>query len=308
MSFTKTKDRVWLAYDVFAAWLARRSMPVRKAGYSVFGGVLWLAYAIPQSKVRETFAALAHHTGAASPRRLFAGYVRGFLRGMNRIEQVRHGRTDAVDAMLSIPDQARLDALLKESGVVLVIPHNHASLAMGRGLSQRYPLLALVRSTANERRAASEWDIYRNLGCEFLDVRVENPATVARKVLRALADKRVVIGTVDRIRTAPPEDAPVEASRDTVRALAFGEAVGIPGWPARFAGRGKAPIIPVASVQTEDTITAVLGNAVVPNGDLVETTQAWVSELEAQFRAYPEEWAFALDKYWSRALRDSMTR
>jgi hypothetical protein len=33
-----------------------------------------------------------------------------------------------------------------------------------------------------------------------------------------------------------------------------------------------------------------------------------VENLEALFREHPEEWTFALDKFWSQALRDSVPR
>ena len=306
MSFTRTKDRVWGGYDVFAAWLARRPMPVRKAGYGLFGLVLWVAYILPRSKVRATFRSLAHHVGASSSRRLFHNYVRNFLLGMNRIEQVRHGFTSAIDAMLQIPEQERLDRRLQGGGVLLVIPHAHASLAMGRGLAQRYPLLALVRSTGNERRAASEWEIYENLGCEFLDVRQENPTIVARKVLKALRNGRLVVGIVDRIRTAPPPDRPVDVSSDSVRGASFGEPIGLPGWPGRFSWKAGTPIIPATVVQGPESIILHLGTEVSPTESLVETTQAWIDELERLLKAYPEEWTFSLDKHWSKALRDSM--
>ena len=305
MSFTTTKDRVWVAYDVFAGWLARRSMPVRKAGYGIFGAVLWAAYLWPGGTVRPTIASLAHHAGHPSQRRLFRDYVRGFLRGMNRTEQVRHGRTEAVDAMFRLPDKSRLDAIMEQGGCVLVIPHTHASLAMGRGLARHYDLLALLRSTGNERRAASERQIYANLDCDWLDIRVENPTKVARRVLNALNSGRLVIATVDRINNAPPPDKPVNSSSDTVRATAYGQPIGIAGWPARFSHKAGVPIIPVMAVQTEDTISLILGEAITPTSDIVETTQTWVSEMERLMKTYPDEWTFALDKFWSRALRNA---
>ena len=305
MSFTKTKDRVWVAYDVFAAWLARQPMPVRKVGYGVFGAVLWTAYFLPGNIVRPTFVALSRQAGSTAPGLLFRQYVKGFLLGINRIEQVRHGYTDAIDGMLHIPEQEKLETLLRSGGVVLVLPHTHASFAMGRGLARRYPLLALVRSAANERRAASEWEVYANLGCEVLDVRLEKPTTVARKLLAALNDGRLVVGTVDRIREAPPPQYPVDAPGDTVRAMAFGQAIGITCWPARFALKAAAPILPATVVQTADTISLRLGAAVEPKAELLATTQDWVDELENLLRTYPDEWTFALDKHWSRVLRNS---
>lgn len=305
MSFTTTKDRVWVVYDVLAAWLARRSTPVRKIGYSVFGAVLLTAYALPRNSVRPTFVALARLAGAGAPRVLFGKYVKGFLRGINRIEQVRHGFTDVIDDMLRIPDEERLESILSTRGVVLAIPHTHSSLAMGRGLSRRYPILAVVRSTANEKRAASEWQIYKNLGCEFLDIRLESATSVARKILGALNDGRIVVGTVDRLQPPPPIQHPIDAAKDTVRAQAFGEPIGIAGWPARFASKAGAPILPATVVQAADTISLRLGAAVEPSDDTLATTQAWVAELEKLLRTHPEEWTFALDKYWSRILRDA---
>lgn len=276
MSFTRTKDRVWVVYDAVASWLARRSMPIRKAGYSIFGLVLWIAYFLPGSTVRATFRSLASQVGAASAARLFHKYVRAFLLGLDRIEQVRHGYTDAIDAMLRIPEEERLKLLLKGGGLLLLLPHAHATLAMGRGLAGHYPLLALVRSTSDKRRAMSELQIYKNLGCEFLDIGSENPATVARKVLRALNNGQMVVAIADRIRTAPPSERPVVGSSDIVRAISFGEPVGVAGWPSRFAWKANVPIVPATVVQTKSTISLQIGAAVTPTADLVETTQTWV--------------------------------
>lgn len=303
MGFKETKDRIWVYYDAGASWLAHRPMPVRKAGYGVFGLVLWIAYLVPGTNLRATFEALSRHVGAPSPLRLFHAYVRGFLRGLNRIEQVRHGRTDAIDAMLRIPEKERLDDLLEGGGVLLLVPHAHATLAMGRGLSRLYPYLALVRSTADKRRAASELDIYRNLGCDFLDIQLENPTVVARQVLTALRQGRLVVAIADRLRALPPGDGPIDVSLDMVRARSFGAPIGIASWPARFAHRAKAPIIAATVVQTSDTIELRMGSAVTPTDDLSGTTQAWVDELERLIRSAPQEWTFALDRHWSKALR-----
>lgn len=304
MSFSKTKDRVWVGYNKVASWLARQSTPVRKIGYGAFGVVLWIAYLLPGNMVRPTFVALANHVNIKNTRKLFADFTRGFCRGMNRIEQVRHGRTDAIDAMLRIPEEKRLKDLMHAGGAILVIPHTHASLAMGRGLAQRFPMLALVRTTGgDERRASSELEIYENLGCDFLDIRVETPTNVARQVLSALKNGKLVVGTVDRIRQAPSPEAPIEPKSDTVRAMAFGQPIGITGWPARFAPKAEVPIVPATVLQSKDSITLCLGDSVTASADLLETTQNWVAELEKMLRLHPQEWTFALDKFWSKALR-----
>ncbi len=306
MDFTSVKNNVWVVYDVFAAWLARRSMPVRKIGYGFFGAILWIAYILPGSSIRKTFAALASLVDYGNPTRLFRGYVRGLMRGMNRIEQLRHGYTDSVEAMFDFPEEARLRALLEKGGVVMVFPHTHSNLAMGRGLSQLFPLLFLVRSTTNEKRAASEKEIYDHMGSEFLDVRFAPPAVVARQVLKKLKGKGLVLGTVDRINFPPPEKRPIDTGGDLVRVEAFGEAVGMTGWPARFTARASGTILPAYVVQTEDKISLRLGPEVTPTDDLRATTQAWTDEMMALIRANPEEWTFALDKHWSRTLKQAV--
>lgn len=303
-SFSKTKNRIWAGYNLFAGWLARQPMAVRKVGYGVFGAILWLAYILPGNMVRPTFVALAQQTGVTNTRRLFSDFVRGFCRGMNRIEQVRHGRTDAVDAMLRLPDEDRLKEVLAQGGAIIAIPHTHASLAMGRGLGRRYPILALVRTTGgDDKRASSETEIYDNLGCEYLDIRIEKPAFVARKVLTALNNGRLVVGTVDRITHAPNE--PVDAARDLVRVAAFGQPIGITGWPARFGNKAGVPIIPSTITQTKDTISLHLGNSIIADADVPGTTQRWTDELIRMVTTHPDEWTFALDKFWSKAMRAS---
>ena len=272
-------------------------------GYSVFGAVFWVAYALPGSKVRATFYALAGHVREPSPTQLFRRYVSGLLRGLDGAEQVRHGYTDAIDAMLEIPERARLEGYLQEGGVILALPHAHASLAGGRAMSMQYPLIALVRTAQNKKRALGEYQTYAQFNCDCLDVRYESPSVVARRVLSTLKNRQMVLGTVDRLRSPPPADSPVASARDLVRAEAFGQPIGIAGWPARFGAKSGARIVPTIVTQSRGKLTVVLGKAVQPEGELVADTQAWVSELEALLRAHPEEWTFALDRQWSRVLR-----
>ena len=174
---------------------------------------------------------------------------------------------------------------------------------MPRGLSRQYDILALVRPTTNEKRAASEREIFANLGGEVLDVRKESPATVARTVLKALKGGRLILAAADRLADAPPEETPIDAGRDLVRVEAFGQPVGITGWPARFSAKASAQILPATVVQGDAEISLMLGPVVTPTDDLVDTSQAWVHELEGLIRRHPEEWSFALDKHWSRVLK-----
>lgn len=301
MGFSRTKDRVFAGYETISSWLARRPAWVRNGVYRVFGGAFWVAYIFPGASVRPTMLGLTEHLGRGSARGLFRSYIKRFLSGTALAERIRHGFGSDLDGMLTIPDKTRLDALLEDRGVFLALPHLHASFAMIYCLSQSYPVLAVVSLTRNPDRAQAQRDLYGQAGCEILDVRSEEPWIVALKILKALKSGTIVAGTVDRIQKAPSE--PIDKAKDVVRATAFGAPVGYGGWPTRFATKARAPILPAFVEQTDHGVTLILGEAVIPTDDMVETTQAWVSEHERLIGLYPEEWAFSLDKHWSRVLR-----
>lgn len=265
------------------------------------GGLFWVAYVFPGSSARATMASLAHHVGARSKTALFAQYVKRFLRGTDLAERVRHGFASDLDGVLEIDEKARLERMLADGGLFLAMPHLHASIPMCRCLAQEYPVLAVVRLARNAARAQAQRELYRRIGCEFLDVRSEAPGTVARQILKALKAGKIVAGTVDRIQAAPEEA--FDKARDIVRVTAFGEPVGFGAWPVRFASKAQAPLLPAVVEQTPQGMRLVFGPAVVPSGDIVATTQDLVSALEALVRLYPAEWAFSLDKHWSRVLR-----
>ncbi|QXT40792.1 hypothetical protein [Gymnodinialimonas ceratoperidinii] len=301
MGFAATKDRTFAAYEKVSGWIARRPAPVRRAAYGIFGAALWTAYVLPGNLVRPTMQALARHADHPSPTRLFRGFVRKFIAGTDGTEQVRHGFGASIDGSLTIPDKARLDSYLAQGGLFLALPHLHATLAMTRCLAQSYDVLAVVSLTRNENRAAAQKALYSQVDGDFLDARNEEPAAVARQILKALKSGKIVVGTVDRIQKAP--EAPVDRARDVVRVEAFGQPVGFGGWPTRFAAKAGAPLVPAVVAQEGNGISLILGHGAVPEGDLQEATQAWVSELERLLEAYPEEWAFSLDKHWSRTLQ-----
>lgn len=301
MSFSNTKNRLYSVYDRFGRWLARRSHPIRRAVYSVFGMVFWIIYLLPSNQVRPTLVALTKHIGSSSPARLYGQYVRKLFLGIDRLERVRHGFGAEFDDKLVIPERERLEKLLEHKGFMLVMPHVHGSFAMARGLSQVYPVMSLVRNTRNEKRSAAQWELYEKVGCEVMDVRNEDPVTVARTMLRKLKSKTIVIGIVDRIEY--PSRKSTGQSGDMLNVLAFGEEIDAPSWPARFALKSGAPIVPATVEQTDTELRLILGKTVVPSENLVTTTQEWMTEIETLCRTYPQEWAFWLDKRWSKLLR-----
>lgn len=300
MGFTRTKDRAFNTYNVFAGWLARRPRPVRFGVYSLVGGVMWAAYLLPGVHVRPTMAALARQVGATSPRELYSEYVRRFISGLDLAERVRHGFAAEVDGLLTIEDAERFEGLLEKGGMFLALPHLHASVAMTRALARTHQVLLIARLTPDRKRADAQWRLFEQLGCDVVDARNEPPGVVARKTLRALKQGKIVIGTVDRIRRPPSRE--VDTARGQVRAVAFGQTVGVESWPSRFAMEAKVPIVPATIRQTGTGITLIPGDAVWPKDGLVETTQTWFDEIVALILSNPEEWNFSLDKHWSKVL------
>jgi lauroyl/myristoyl acyltransferase len=302
-SFTKFKDRIWFVVDRGTKSLATAPVPVQRAGYGVVRGVLWLAYTLPASPLRITAASLGLAVKQGPPRKLYGEFVELFILALRRMELLRLGRTDAIDALLQIPQQARLDECLKGgAGAVLVMPHCHASVVMVRALAARYPTLMLIREPAKEIRAETQRPYYEHIGCELFDVRRNSDALVARAVLGALRQGKIVVGVVDRIKEAPPEQDPVRKGDDTVRATVFERPAGFVGWPARFAVKCNAPIIPAMVEQTPEAITLHLAEVITAT-DPVATTQTWVTGLEQLLRRFPSDWGFVYDKHWARVLR-----
>ena len=78
MGFTNFKDRIWKSYDWTARQLFKLPPSVTRAGFSSFGGILWLGWVVPKSPVSRTFRALADVTGRETPRKLFRQFVSGF--------------------------------------------------------------------------------------------------------------------------------------------------------------------------------------------------------------------------------------
>jgi lauroyl/myristoyl acyltransferase len=136
--------------------------------------------------VRPTMVGLAKHVGAPSATALFRRYVRHFVKEAELAERVSHGFGSELDGVLTITDKAVLDKHLETGGVFLALPHLHASVAAIRCLSQTYPVLAIVRLTRDQDRARAQHNLYKQVGCDFLDVRGEAPTTVERQILKAL--------------------------------------------------------------------------------------------------------------------------
>ena len=302
-SFTKFKDRIWGVVDLAARGLASSPKPVQDAGYGLLRSILWSAYHAPGTPLKSTAAAFATVLGGDSGRALWSGFVDRFVWALRRQEALRLGATAETEALFHLPQKHRLDALMAtHGGVVLAMPHCHASLLMVRGLSAQYRVLMLVREPADPARAERMRVYYDNLGAERLDVRNSSSVTVARTVLRALRQGHIVVGTVDRIKAAPGDGETYNANDDVNLCTAFGQPIGFPAWPARFADKANVPLVPVMVSLTPDAVTAHLGDP-VDCSDQLAGTQACMAGLQAFFEQFPRDWGFVYDKHWTRVMK-----
>lgn len=303
-SFTRFKDKISGAVHKSSRWLATAPKPIQKVGYGLFEGLFWIVYIWPGSHMRKTAIALSSAVEKGPPRDLYRGFVKGVVLFAQRMELMSAGHTEEIDSLFQIQEKLRFDTILSENGgAILALPHSHGALLMVRGLAAKYQVLMLIREPKNDARAESQRRYFANLGCEVLDVRRNNEAIVARTVLKALRAGKIVIGTVDRIKVAPTAEEPVSKTDDNVRALAFGQPIGVAGWPARFAAKCKVPILPVMVEHSKSAVVLHIGEPIVAT-ELIETTQAWVSALELFFRRFPTQWIFVYDKHWSKLLRN----
>jgi lauroyl/myristoyl acyltransferase len=303
LSFTKFRDAIWWPVDRATKALPLAPAWVQAVGYGGIRAILWLAYLTPGTPLRRTAAAFAGLSGAASGRALYGGFARRFTQALALMEQLRLGRTQAIDDMLVIPDEARLTAIRAAgTGLFLAVPHCHATVLMARGLGARHPVLLLVREPSDEFRASGQRPYYDHIGCEIFEVRRASQARVARAVFSALKQGRIVVGVCDRIALPPfrPRD-------DATPVSVFGEAAGFPAWPARFASRCGAPVVPGTVEQTEGKLVLHLGPTVAP-GPPEAMTQGLADGLSALLLRHPFDWGFLYDKNWSRLVQAAARR
>ena len=145
MNFTEFKDRIWRGYDWTARMLFRLPLPIARAGFSIIASVLWIGWVIPRNPVRRAFQALSRVSGQGSPIRTFSGYVCGFSLALFRFELLRMGKLEEIGSILRVPEKDRLEQMLADGGVMLMMPHAHGSLSMAEALGQKYPLTFVVR-------------------------------------------------------------------------------------------------------------------------------------------------------------------
>jgi lauroyl/myristoyl acyltransferase len=282
-------------------WLVRRAPPtLTKAVYGGLGLGARLFYRLPGNHLRATMDNFCRLTGRDDPARLFGEFRRNTLLALSLFTRLAREGPEAV-AQDIVFDEESLQRARKgrdEFGAgIFVVPHCAGSVLSATRFGREFPSVVLVRESKSEKRAAILRPYFEKLGPELLYVRRNDPAAIARGILKSLHDRKFVIGTTDLARK----------TADTVEVRMFGQPVHLPAWPARFSGRRKAPILPGYIRMQEGKIVLFCGEPYVEK-DLAASTQRWAAYFEDNIRRSPADWLFMFDKRWSRIIAQAAGR
>ena len=264
---------------------------------ALFGGLGLLAkayYYAPHSHMRRTLANLCAVIGRTDGRAIWFEMVDNVMQAASGFGRLLRYGPDAVTGMCAF-DDGTLAVLRKawqaRGGAILVVPHCVGSVLSAARFAREFPTVVLVRESRSVRRARLTGRYLEGLGAELIFVRLNEPTTVTRQVIRALKEKKLVIGTTDLARRRP----------DTIGAEMFGQRVWLPAWPARFAARRKVPIVAAYVWMVNGQLMIVTDEPYLED-DLVASTQRWAGFFERSIREYPADWIFMFEKRWSHIL------
>lgn len=274
-------------------WLAR----------TAFGSVGLVAkslYFVPGSHVRRTARNFCALTGRDDPRAMYFDLVNKAARAATLFGRlIREGREAVAGELLMDESVVRTCDELRAGGqgAIFVVPHCVASVLSTAGFAKRYPTVVLLREPRDLQRSAILKQYLEKLGAELFYVRRTEPTTVARGVLRALHDRKFIIGTTDLLRK----------NEDSTEVQVFGQSIRMVAWPARFAIRRGAPLVPTYVRINAGRIALTISEPYM--GETVESaTQRWASQFETWFRQYPSDWLFMYDKRWAGVIAEAARR
>jgi lauroyl/myristoyl acyltransferase len=251
-------------------------------------------YFTPYSHARRTVGNFCRATGRSDSREIYFQLVDNLLFAAAGFGRLLSDGTDAVAETVTFDDAsaARMEAVRAKHGAcIMPVPHCAGSVLSAAGFAKRFPMLVLVRESRSMSRNLLMRQYLEKLGAELLFVRHTAPTVVARTILRALHDKKFVIGATDTSRNGP----------DTVEVKFFGRTVSMPAWPARFSARRKIPILPGFIRITGGRMVLCCDEPYI-EPDAVVATQRWAAYFEKSIRESPADWFFMLDKRWSNLI------
>jgi lauroyl/myristoyl acyltransferase len=254
-------------------------------------------YFFPRSHVRKCVTNLCTVIGRSDPLwitdRLF-GNLALTLRLAGQL--LNEGGAAVAEHMTVPPDSlARIEAMHAAYGAgIFVVPHCAGSVLAAAKIGQIMPSVIMARESKSPLRKRILRQYLARLGPDIIETRGTPPATIARRILTALRQKKVVIGTTDLIRKTD----------DTVEVTVFGRKAWMPAWPARFAARRKTPILPGYIHIRNGRFILTCGDPYCES-DTTRSTQRWVAYFEQAICRWPEDWLFVFEKRWARLLAEA---
>ena len=294
VSFRRVKDVAARPVHWAVKCLARMPGPAQRAVLGAATRLAECSYFVPGSHVRKSVENLCAVSGRADP----LWVAQKMFGNVGRVLQLyalllREG-SESVARHVEVMAESlrRVERVREEYGTgILLVPHCTGGVLSVALVARILPVVVMVRESKSPRR----WEILREyfgrLAPEVIEVRSTPPAVVARRILLALRERKLIIGTTDLIRK----------TEDTVEVKVFGQSAWMPGWPARFAARRKVPLIPAYCRVCDGRVVLMCDEPYLAS-DVTLATQRWASYFEGCFRRYPEDWPFMLEKRWSRLL------
>lgn len=293
--FRLAKDVAMLPLHGFLTltrWLPEGLIRLLLSGIGALGK---LVYFVPGNHMRRTSRNMAHVCGRDDPRRMYFDLVDNFVRLLNAYSQlVRYGG-ERVARSFRLDEHARrvaADVKARYGHGIIVVPHCVGSVLGAAGFGRTFPSIVLLRESRNRLRSDIMKQYFERLGPRILYARRTDASTLTRGILKALREKKFVVGTTDLIRR----------TEDSVPVRVFGEEVWVAGWPVRFSARRGTPIVPGYVRIDDEGILLQLGEPFVAEADPAAASQRWAAYFEENFKKHPSDWIFQFDKRWAAVL------
>ena len=294
--FSGTRMKATLAPIMYWAikhvpkWLAL--LPIR-----ILMLILRLLYFWSNNPFRQASEAICRLASVAGykhqPKQIYRQLLHNAL---GTVENFFHLYRNGIESVLDVIEldaeySNRINRLAKEyGGVMVMVPHNFASVFSGVKMNRAFPLLIVTRNSPTIDRTKAALDFFERMQVTVLMVRGGNPFELSRTLFAELKKGVVVAATVDSIDHSSPT---------TVRM--FGQEVGFASWAAKIAVKKKVPIVPSYFRSDGKQVISRFGEEIVT--DNIETAmQHYASFFERQILEDPASWAYLGDKRWRKVL------
>lgn len=248
----------------------------------------------PYRKSCEHICRLARDAGFNhQPREIYGQLLNNLLgTAENYYDLYRHGIDSVIDIIeLDYQYSERINRLAKEhGGVMLMVPHNFASLFSALKMNRAFPLLIVTRNSPTIDRTKIALEFFERMQVSVLMVRGGNPFELSRTLFAELKKGTVVAATVDSI----------EGNSQTTVHM-FGQQAGFSSWAGKVGVKKNVPIIPGYFRSKGRQVVPVYGEEIITD-DIESAMQHYAEFFERQILEDPASWAYLADKRWRKVL------